>query len=452
MKSSLDLLGVTALLGGEIAKGAIKYINANPKRCLTSFLVIPGMYDVASKMLKRSDSLVSRVLSPGNREDKKLLVGFDDSAKYKYIGTKSGTFSNIKNALCEGWLNMSWISDQTAVVNSYLYDENARSTVVLSGSVEVSKHGERIECFEAEKSLMAVSMLFQVGTFAAFSYMCKIKDIAGIAISAANMLSSFLMATSITADMYKVPESKASSGVPKGNAIVTDQAGNCISVIMGDEKQIQSFMQLEVKVEEAKYKWDVFAATIGCITAIGTVLLTPMMSDIGQIVFASELAIGLLSGMVFSSRNGDRLLERMANKYYSENECINTIKIKYTNRATAIAAALIETDGKAKNVENLQPSIDTDGNWALYYELLDDVITNKASIPEVSSFKSLDEAVNHICTQFPNSAGKLTKNNSPSQWPDRLVVDIIEAIAQTQNSKPSWNRTSVYHPPQVSTQ
>jgi hypothetical protein len=452
MKSPLDLLGVTSLLGGEIAKGAVRYINANPRRCWTSFLVIPGMYDVASKMLKRSDSFISRVLSPGNREDKRLLVGFDDSGKYKYTGTISGTQSNVKNALCEGWLNMSWISDNVHIHNSYLFDESERSTTVLSGLVSVSKHGKRVECFESENALMAVSAFLQICTFAALAYMIKIKDIAGITISAANMVSNFLMATSITADKYKVPESKASIGVPKGNAIVVDQANNRISVIMGEERQIQSFMQLEVEVEEAKYRYDALAATIGCITTIGTLLFTPIMSDVGQLIFASELVIGLLSGMTFSSRNGDRLLEKMANKYYSEDHEISRTKTQYTNRTTAVAAALMETGGQAKNITDLLPSYDACRYYALYYELLDNVVKNKSNIKQISSFKSLNDAVNYICTTFPDSAGELLTHSNTSEWPGRLVVDIIEAIAQTQKSKPSWNRTNVYQPPPISTQ
>lgn len=103
MNSPLDLLGITSLLGSEIAKGAIRYMNANTSRCWTSFIVAPGLYDISTLMLNRSDSYIAHVLSPGDRIDKRSLVGLKSSGKYRYIGMHSGTCVSVRNALCEGW-------------------------------------------------------------------------------------------------------------------------------------------------------------------------------------------------------------------------------------------------------------------------------------------------------------------------------------------------------------
>jgi hypothetical protein len=304
-----------------------------------------------------------------------------------------------------------------------------------------SKSGSKIECLDAERALMVISGVLQIGALAALGYMIKTRDTAGIIISITNMVSSFLVTASITTDEYKIPTSRVSANVPDGNAIVTDNTGDNICVIMGKEKDIQSFMQLDVEVNESN-KYDSVAATIGCVTSIGTVLFTPAMSSTAQKIFALELAIGLLSNMVFSSRDGDRMLERMANKYYGQGISnssteIVSIKIEYTNRAAAVAAALIETEGKAENISQLLPSVDTEYNWKKYMQLLEGVVSRKASLPQFSSVNSFDEAVQKLGQLFPDSAGKLIEKGGFSA---RLVGDVLEAIVQMQGQQPKWSR------------
>lgn len=441
MSSPLDLLGVTSLLGGEIAKGAIRYINANPYRCFTSFLVIPGLYDVSSQMLKRSNDFIARILSPGEREDKRVLVGLKASNIYKYIGMNSGTTAYVCNALCEGWLNRKFSRDDAT--DSRLFVKGQRGTVILKGIIENSNPNQIIMCNKDEQLLVFVSVICQLGSIAAFAYIIYLRNAAGIAITAVNMISSFAIYVTATSDIYRTPSSKLSPGVPAGNSLITDITGNDLCVILGNEEHIQNFIQKEVYVEDMKHAlWEVFAPIMGIATTIATILLTPLMPTRTQLFLAVELLIGLVSGILFSSRDGNVMLEKIADKYYSNNK-INITTTKYTNRATALAAVIIETKGKAENLATLLPKVDEYGNWEKYIRLLNDIVTAE-ELPSLDKCECLEDAIYSMCKMFPNSAGGLCCCEEVTQnintFKVRLIIDVIEAIVESNNMQVKWKR------------
>src|SRR6266702_4762157 len=101
IESVLNLVDITSLLGSDVAKNSLKFANINNFRIFTSFLVIPGIYNVAAQMLKRSNNKLALIFSSGDRDDKKTILGFKSNYKYKYIGMQSGTNTNVGNVLFE---------------------------------------------------------------------------------------------------------------------------------------------------------------------------------------------------------------------------------------------------------------------------------------------------------------------------------------------------------------
>lgn len=463
MSSPLDLLGVTSLLGGDIAKGAIRYINANASRVATSFLVVPGLYDVSAQMLKRDDSYVAHVLSPGKREDKEEMMGLKASNTYRYTGALSGTTAYVCNPLCEGWLNRK-LSRNTEARESRMLHLGNRTTPVLRALVGSSSPGEGIRCCEYEKALTAVSGLFQLATFAIFGTMIHIRDRVAIAVSAASMASNFAVSLAATSDVYKTPSSRPASGVERGNSVVTDSTGNSICAVLGSEENIQNFLQRRVQANsrtQAKSLLNTVAPVMGFCASIATILATPVMSRPGQYMFAGQLIIGLLSGIVFSSRDGDRMLERLADKYYGGPEkSVCTDTALYTNRATAVAYAVICTGGKADAIGTLLPSNDAPGNYERFRALLDDVVGNDSVEHMLKECRSLDEAIYKMSSTFPDSAGSLYAAGASSDEfikrlhsdvadPDkenerkfkvRLIVDVLEALVEHYAINVRWKR------------
>ena len=466
MSSPLDLLGVTSLLGGEIAKGAIRYINANTTRVATSFLVVPGLYDVSAQMLRRNDDYVAYVLSPGKREDVRGIVGLKASNAYRYTGANSGTTASVGNALCEGWLNRKLL-DTRPRPSRMLFSDGERKTSVCKVVLENSSPGEVIKCGEYEKPFTAVSAVFQCAAFAALGAMVYIKDKVGIAVCAANMASNFMVSFAATSDVYRTPSSRPALGVPSGNSIVTDVAGRNICAILGEEGNVQNFLQHEVQVERrtrAKGLLNTVAPVMGFCASIATILATPVMSRPGQYLFAGQLVIGLLSGMVFSSRDGDRMLERLADKYYGETDgqkmAVHTDAVQYTNRATAVAYAVVCTSGRADSIGTLLPSTDGFGNYKKFRALLNDVIGDSNIRHVLAGCNSLDEAINAMSSRFPESAGALyaanasleefsrrlhddvadTNRGNRSKFRIRLIVDVIEALVEHYAIDVPWQR------------
>lgn len=425
MESSLNLLGVTALLGSDVAKGAIRYLNTDSNRCATSLFVVPGLYTVSVQMLKRSDGYLAHVLSPGSREDKRNIVGMKASNVYRYIGMRSGTHAPVQNALCEGWMTRMFKNTQGC--RSKLFREGGRPTAVHSVVINKSSPKSVIQCIE--KPHMALSSLLQLAAVAAAGMMVKTKSIAGISLLASNMLSNLLINLAVTNDEYLTPGSSPAQDVPPGDSIVTNNKNEGICVVRGNETNVQNFMQLEVHVNPGVKYRDTAVSIFGCITSVATVLLMPVLPQNAKLAFAAQLLIGLLSGAVYSSRDGDAMLERLANKYYFDGSITTdrVNKVMYSNRATAIAAAFFETGGRADNLRSMVPIYDEHGNWELYIRLLEDMSRYK-TLPNVLECGSFSGAVEKMCELYPESAGKLHAKSS--FFSKRLVADALEAALQ----------------------
>ena len=470
-KLPLNLLGVTSILGGEVAKGAIRYTNTFWARRLTGFIVVPGLYSISAQMLKRSNDNMAMICSPGEREDRRKIVGFQSLGMYKYSGTHSGTNASVANALCEGWLNRKWTLVTPKKSKLYLEDGTGKKTSVLISNIRCSKQQQEIELSGPdENKFIWYSLIPQMCTFATLALMVTNRDYPGMLISAANMTSYFLMINAITSDVFKIPKATPAPGSPPGNSIVTDKRGGRICAMNGHERDIQSFMQNPVDIDERKNRIffnEAIVPILGYATAIATILFTPKIQTQG--LFAVQLFSGLLSGLVFSSRDGDAMLEKIADKYYSEDgdNGIDTTKVSYTNRATAVAAAIFVTGGRIGHLDStLVPEYDKENNWQKYRRLVDsvaqerdaNVYPNTAS--ELQKCKNVESAIYLFCKRFPDSAGLLYgigehtsadekfceklhayfSKDDANKLRVRLIVDVVEATVDNDNIDVSWKR------------
>jgi hypothetical protein len=277
--SAFDLLGVTALLGTEVAQGALRYANTDRSRVFMSFLVVPGLYGISSQMLKRSYNRIALILSPGEREDRRKIVGFSSSATYKYVGMHSGTTASVQNALFEAWLNRQ---STVEAVASKIFMEGSRPTIVSTVSctrsdadcpIFLNATDDNCPLF-LNKWIVASSLLLQFATLVILIQIIRTGDITAIIITILNMLSYFMIILSLSCDTFKIPDATPSQEVPPGDSLITHQNGTNIWAVKGNEKNIQNLMQLEVVVESKDWKsyLEVLACVTGCITSIVTVL------------------------------------------------------------------------------------------------------------------------------------------------------------------------------------
>jgi ligand-binding sensor protein len=439
--SVLNLVGVTSLLGSDVAKNSLKFINIDEFRIFTSFLVIPGIYSVATQMLKRSNNKLALIFSSGDREDKKSILGFKSNYKYKYIGMQSGTNANIGNVLIEGWLNKK---NKEKGIQSKIYKDGLRATKIgiikldKKNDKEFIKNNDNLNLMEnAYKStkinkkdilnnffIKILSLFTQIGSFVMLILTILEKDIVSYIILILNMLSYFLLIIILNKEKYIIPDSKPSISSPPGNAIVMDNNGNNIWIVLGTEKEIQDSLQLELKTQDVNEYISIIISVFVCITSVITILLTPIMSDKGKIYYSVNLLIGLLSALLFSSRDTELILGKLAEKHYNFNE---TRIINFTNRASAIAYSFLNTKGYQHQLGNLIPNIN---EWIHFRNILSKINSlNNVEVNDlfirIKNVENIQDMKKVLINNFDDA-----KIIEKSGLGDRLLEDILEALIE----------------------
>lgn len=441
--SVLNLVGVTSLLGSDVAKNSLKFININDFRLFTSFLVIPGIYNVATQMLKRSNNKLALIFSSGDREDKKTILGFKSNYKYKYIGMQSGTNANIGNVLFEGWLNKK---NKEKGINSKIYKKGLRTTkigIINFNKIideEINKDYDLNLIENANKIykkhnkfilnnfwINFLSLLTQLGTISILVLIILEKDITSYIIIILNMLSYFLLVFILNKEKYKLPNANPSINSPLGNSIVMDNNGNNIWIVLGTEKEIQNLLQLELKTEESNEYISIFISVFACLVSVVTILLTPIMSEKGKIYYSINLLIGLLSALLYSSRDTELILEELAEKHYNFND---PKIINFTNRASAIAYSFLNTKGYPDQLGNMIPKIN---EWYIFRNILNKInLLNNIEIEdllmEIKNVEKIEDMKKILINKFDDA--KILENTGLG---NRLLEDILEAFIESYN-------------------
>lgn len=440
------MLGVITLLGTELALGAIRYINVDPIRPWTTFIAVPGLYQVSLQMLKRDNRFIARALNPGNRDDKRKLVGFESSHKYKYIGMNSGTNALVQNALCEGWLNRN-LNNDSDVQESLWYVDSARGTTILKAEITFSTPATIIKYGIVNSIKCLLLVCIQVASLYIFYLTIKTKNVLGIVIMFCNMFCNFLINVTIGLDTYSTPNCSPTAFVPVGNALITNEAGTKFMALVGTEVHIQNFLQQNVVVQNSTHN-DLIAPIFGIMTGLANILVLQFVTSTIEKYYVIALFLGTFSNMLSSAQDGDIMLEALTNKYYlGRNDTIFRSKIKYTNRASALAAVVLYTHGKSINLNTLVPITDEYNRWKYYRIFLNDIqhaLQTDILNENLRACTTLEGAIFTLCRLFPESAGQLypfTTNNyvdfynrfeqdfdSELRLGIRLIVDILEAM------------------------
>lgn len=445
MATALSLIGITSLLAGGVVEGALRCANVIPYRFVTSFIVVPGLYSVSTRLLKRCNNRLALIFSPGDRESRNKILGFESSCNYKYVGMRSGTDAFVVNALFESWMN---------IANTKLYQ--ARESVMIRNGqhmgskstlgrtkCELVPHYEQMVPLSVSKSsYLVASIVLELGAIAVFVLMAINKDIAGITINAANMVVYCLINFCVTRDTFYFSRSEPAMGVPEGDIVVTNKSNNNIWVVTGTERDIQSIAQKDIQTTgQALEIFETIVYIAGLLVAIATILVVPIMSQKAQIYIAIQLGIGLLSSIVFSSRNGELMLKELLEKHYGMKD---TQVTKFTNRATAVAAASFSTSARTQYIHSgmVPHTQDYDKYRKLLTEVINDMAANETELQKLARrlYKNRDMCKNHLeVVKLFITASKKANNivfrnqinlNNMNTWPIRLLTDIVEAFVE----------------------
>ena len=455
MATAGSLIGIVSLLGGGVVEGALRYANVIRYRFITAFIVVPGLYNVSIRLLRRCNNCPARVLSPGDRENRRKILGFESSNSYRYVGMHSGTNAFVVNALFESWLNVSnrELSKCKSAMIRTRPKMGSRSTLGFTKCrLNYSRKDDAVINIY-EPFYLVVPIILELAAVTAFVFMVKLMDIAGIVINLINMCAYFLINIFVTIDKFYVPIPEPSDKVPPGNMLVTDKSNNNMWAVVGDESDIQSIAQKEVIIKICTPE---IAETVvyifGSLVAVATILVVPIMSNIAQIYIAAQFGIGLVSSILFSSRDGEMMLKRLLEKHYIMND---TRIITFTNRATTVAAAAFFTSANVEYIHsNMVPGTDDYKKYrmvlqeviksmnaantslyklacslkadsSLYWSVQDNDDPKKAA--ELRVTESFVVALPEAESLLPG--GVLSQDNL-NTWPGRLLMDIVEAFVE----------------------
>lgn len=454
MATALSLTGIISLLAGEVVEGALRYANIITCRYIVSFIVVPGLYKVSTRLLKRCNNILALVLSPGERESRKKILGFEASGNYKYTGMQSGTDAPVLNALLESWMNIVNRDIQPSISAMIRNRPKMGSKSTLGRTNCIIRPDISLILGVKEPLYIIVSIFCQLSALAVLALMILEMDYAGIAINIVNMVVYLMVTVCVTKDKFSINIPEPTDNVPPGDMVVTNKSNNNIWVVKGNEVDIQSVAQKEIK---AKGNCPDIIETIvyicGSLVAIATILVVPIMSERAQIYMAIQFGIGLLASIIFSSRDGEKMLKNLLDKHYIMEE---PIIITFTNRVTAVAAAAFYTNANVRYIyKNLVPETKS---YDLYRKILRQIITDMRNQNselctfandlrehphryDTSNTLNVDEkksieftVVTDFTAVVPDSINLLPNAELNVQnlnaWPGRLLMDIVEAFVQ----------------------
>lgn len=442
--SALNFLGVTSLLGGEVSKNSLKYINIDAKnnkklRKFTSFLVMPGLYSISGKILKRNNNKIARIFSPGNRENKRDILGFKGTNKYKYIGMVSGTKTSVSNILFESWLNkrnQNKKGEKTILFNkNILFNMKRETKNVNVGLLKETNCKLDYKIINSNDKLLTkrniISILFQFIAILPLFLLFILRDYFSMFIIIFNMLSYFLIIFILNDEEYKIPNINPYNEI-SGNSLITNQSGNDLWIILGDEIEIQNLLQHEVVENKNKMeKIEVCVSIICCIVSIISILFMSSISEIGKIFYGIELCIGLLTGIIYSSVDGDKLLKELCEDFYRINE--KDVEIKsFSNRSSSIAYIILKTKGYTKLLGNLIPEVN---EWEYFRNILDNInLLDNNEINELlkhikndnyDNINNIENLKNELIKEIP-----IINNMIKTNLGKRLFDDILEGYIE----------------------
>lgn len=433
MTSVLTLVGLASLLAGGVVEGSLRYANVIRFRFTASLLVVPGLYAVCGKLLKRCNSRPALIFSPGKRDSRKEILGFESSGTYKYIGLHSGTRASVLNPLFESWLN--FVNKPIKVTDSVMIRNmpNMGSKCTIGFTKCTKKNcSSRITVFEP--IYLGFAILLEAGAVVLFAFMIRKGDAAGIVINAVNMIIYFMISLVVTMDEFCIPEPQPAKNVKPGDILVTDKANNKLWVVKGDEDVIQGVAQKEIETLKMCEEYiETTVYMLGTIVAIATILVVPIMSKLSQILIVAQFGVGLVSSMVFSSRDGERMLKRLFENHYSVEPVVKV----FTNRTTAVAAVVLYTEASTEQIHSeILPVTDEFKN---YREILSKMVQYNHGLQilkkkieskeyDVHDNKTFAKIANEIAYAVPLASRYVY--NDLNSWPGRLLADITEAFVE----------------------
>ena len=363
--TSLNLIGVVSLFGGDTALAAFHYSLISNSGLYSYAFVSPGLQTVASKIFKRIDNRFASSVSPGQRDDPKDIVGLTSLNTYKYVGLHSGTSMTVRNVLGEAVLRSSVTNKELELETPSRKNgvqRDIRLTVIKLGELDKLSEGIQLSINSPlyMKLICITIPLINIGSIAGLFI---IGEYVIGAVAVINVITNMILVKTTKANGCYYPKGQSAATSPAGDIIVEDMtsSGN-LWLILGKEDAIQYLFQKTINMSLGKWEtWNFIAACIAFIVSIINVIAIPFGTFYGQLWFAVLLLVGLAQNTLLASLDGDKLLGQLVKNMIPID---NKNEYLFDNRTSALSYCMLLSNSHNRlALEELTPKSSTWKAW-----------------------------------------------------------------------------------------
>lgn len=467
---SLDVSGVAGLFGSELVIAAMSSIPICPTRRWLGWHNTPGSYDVARKYGVLARASVWDGLFPGeNVEPSEVFQGIIHKNGPTLYNVRSGTVEQKKTGHF-GYLLMQECRNRVRETHRLELKGRRRAAAVGVTVVELSGVHESPVTLEPADDWYTALAIIPILTTILACIMCGLVHdwvcLALIAFGAlAHGLSCLLMGLG-TVQVTTATEEKGNEGKSYERRILDD--GSHIIILHGEKRAIDTIADGGFSFElygEPEYHWIGYSAVLLTAQFFLQLILIPLATLYGQLMFIASLAASWLhTAILSSSRIRDRLEQEVIEKHvFKAERAIAKTKYMFDSRATMAVFTLLTLrgnflpsqsatfDASKQEAETLNSKFgEEELNQALqillgprvpYSEL--EPVTASSSSPF-----SFCHAFRHLARRFHDFFSPSSRPRRSGQWqpawikwkdivlPQILNMRYVERRSQEQTSKP----------------
>ncbi|XP_024393226.1 uncharacterized protein [Physcomitrium patens] len=354
---SLDFAGMVVLVGKTASEGALPYTCLVSGRLpyLNAYMT-SGSVGLAQAVLTCIDWWPARVLT-GHRASgggsMLELFRLRASGKAAYIGLQSGTSLKVQGSVGEALVSeLLRLGRNIPDARDSKYGRNAkRPTFVVRAKIgtPVGREGEVVEVSEDVGALL--SIIATIVSLLVVTLNVRCQEWFALSVVVTGMILNALLAYFIRLRKFEFNVGKAAGGSPPGDSLVQlSDAPNDFCVLQGDEDDIQSLLQREVRETGFKSALPLFSVCVAMLVHSAVVVLgTPHMGKTGQLLLLIAVSFGAIIDLLKGSWDANRSIGKWALHKWNI-EILDAIQFANRTAAVAyIAAGLPKTEANEWN-------------------------------------------------------------------------------------------------------
>lgn len=338
---SLDLAGLSTLMGGDATKAGIPYtcLNRSSVPYLNAYVPV-GSYVLAHAVLSCIDWRPARILVGGGEVGSMLeLCRVKASGNATYVGLQSASALPVRGVVGEAVVLELLRRGKHRVYPSLIGRDAGRPTTVVWANVdEADNFDDDVHVIGSSGPLLNHFATAVCVVVLVLEALCR--EWFAFSLVATGMLLNTMMAFLLRVQKFKLPAGAPAEGAPPGDAvIVLKDDPDVFCILRGTEKAVQTLLQKEVVLNAGWVeRLPLFLVSVAFMIYSAVVVLgVPHTSPSAQLMYLVVVCFGAITDLVkgsFDMKKG--IAEHAMMKYNIE---VMTAK-RFGNRTASVACVV----------------------------------------------------------------------------------------------------------------